>query len=131
MPEDRAWLEVVLAAADLLCWSKLICFTDVPVLAHCEIDAFRYAILHTPAKISLSARQVHLHLDRTWPWAKALEQAFCRLRAGSSPEHPPPLKRTTTPRLAPSRPTAGSLPRRRPRTGDAEALTPSSAMDDT
>lgn len=81
MPENKAWLEVVLAAADLVCWSKLICFSDEPVVAHCEIDFFRYAILHTAAKISRSARQVHLHLDRTWAWAKALERAFCRLRA--------------------------------------------------
>jgi hypothetical protein len=32
-------------------------------------------------KLTRSARQVCLHLDRTWAWAKALEKAFCRLRA--------------------------------------------------
>lgn len=81
VPENRAWLEVVLAAADLVCWSKLICFTDAPAIARCEIDSFRYAILHMAARITRSARQVHLRLDRTWSWATTLERAFCRLRA--------------------------------------------------
>src|SRR5229473_5487407 len=40
--ENNAWLEAVLAAADLVCWAKLICFAAVPSLARCEIAAFRY-----------------------------------------------------------------------------------------
>jgi hypothetical protein len=28
--ENNAWLEAVLAAADLVCWAKLICFAHVP-----------------------------------------------------------------------------------------------------
>ena len=35
--ENNAWLEVVLTAVDLVCWTKLICFADVPELARCEI----------------------------------------------------------------------------------------------
>jgi hypothetical protein len=81
MPENKAWMEVAMAAADLVCWSKLICFADEPAIARCEIEAFRYAILHMAGKLTRSARQVCLHLDRTWAWAKALEKAFCRLRA--------------------------------------------------
>ena len=81
MAENKAWMEVAMAAADLVCWSKLICFADEPAIARCEIEAFRYAILHMAGKLTRSARQVCLHLDRTWAWAKALEKAFCRLRA--------------------------------------------------
>lgn len=81
MAENKAWTEVAMAAADLVCWSKLICFADEPAIARCEIEAFRYAILHMAGKLTRSARQVCLHLDRTWAWAKALERAFCRLRA--------------------------------------------------
>jgi hypothetical protein len=80
-PENHAWLECVLSAADLVCWSKLICFADDPVLAHCEIAAFRYRILHIAARLARSGRVVHLRLDRTWAWAKQLAVAFSRLRA--------------------------------------------------
>jgi hypothetical protein len=79
--ENHAWLECVLAAADLVCWSKLICFFDDKVLAHCEIAAFRYCILHMAARIARSGRVVHLRLDRSWAWAKQLALGFSRLRA--------------------------------------------------
>jgi hypothetical protein len=79
--ENKAWMECALAGADLVCWSKLICFSDEPVIAHCEIDAFRYAILHMAARLTRSARAVYLRLDRTWAWAKVLATAFSRLRA--------------------------------------------------
>jgi hypothetical protein len=79
--ENKAWMECALAAADLVCWSKLICFADEPVIAHCEIEAFRYSILHIAARITRSSRAVYLRLDRTWAWAKVLARAFSRLRA--------------------------------------------------
>ncbi len=84
MAENKAWMEAALAAADLVCWSKLICFADEAVLAHCEIEAFRYAILHMAARITRSSRSVYLRLDRSWAWAKALARAFSRLRAAFS-----------------------------------------------
>ncbi len=52
--DNKAWMECALAAADLVCWSKLICFADEPVIAHCEIEAFRYAILHMAARLTRS-----------------------------------------------------------------------------
>jgi hypothetical protein len=78
--ENKAWMECALAAADLVCWSKLICFADEPAIAHCEIEAFRYTILHMAARLTRSARSVHLRLDRGWAWAGTLCQAFARLR---------------------------------------------------
>jgi hypothetical protein len=78
--ENHAWLECVLAAADLVAWSKLICFADNPAIARCEIATFRYRILHTAARITHGARTVRLRLDRTWTWAKTLALAFSRLR---------------------------------------------------
>ncbi len=71
----------MLAAADLVAWSKLICFVDDAVIAHCEIAAFRYRILHMAARLARSGRVVHLRLDRTWAWAKQLALGFSRLRA--------------------------------------------------
>jgi hypothetical protein len=79
--ENHAWLECVLAAADLVAWSKLICFAEDPDLACCEIANFRYQILHTAARITRSGRVVYLRLDRTWNWAKQLALGFSRLRA--------------------------------------------------
>ena len=79
--ENCAWLEAVLAAADLICWAKLICFAHVPSLARCEIAAFRYRVLHTAAQLTRSARQVCLRIDRTWRWAAQIAAGFHRLRA--------------------------------------------------
>jgi hypothetical protein len=79
--ENNAWLECVLAAADLVAWSKLICFADDPELARCEIANFRYRILHMAARLTRSGRVTRLRLDRTWSWAKQLALGFARLRA--------------------------------------------------
>jgi hypothetical protein len=79
--ENCAWLEAVLAGADLICWAKLICFAHTPSLARCEITAFRYRVLHTAAQLTRSARQVRLRIDRTWRWAAQIAEGFHRLRA--------------------------------------------------
>jgi hypothetical protein len=78
---NAAWLEIILAATDLVTWSKLIGFTDHPGLATCEIDTFRYRVLHVAARITRSARQIRLRIDATWRWATAISQAWQRLRA--------------------------------------------------
>lgn len=78
--ENRAWLECVLAAADLVAWSKLICFHDQPDLTYCEIDTYRYRILHTAARVTRTGRVVNLRFDETWTWAKQLALGFTRLR---------------------------------------------------
>jgi hypothetical protein len=79
--ENSAWLEAVLAAADLVCWAKLICFAHIPSLARCEIAAFRYRVLHAAAQLTRSARQTRLRIDRTWRWAAQIAEGFHRLRA--------------------------------------------------
>jgi Transposase DDE domain group 1 len=79
--ENSAWLEAVLAAADLVCWAKLICFARVPSLARCEIAAFRYRVLHVAAQLTRSARRTSLRIDRTWRWAAQIAEGFHRLRA--------------------------------------------------
>ena len=79
--ENNAWLEAVLAAADLVCWAKLICFAHLPSLARCEIAAFRYRVLHAAAQLTRSARTTRLRIDRTWRWATQIAEGFHRLRA--------------------------------------------------
>lgn len=78
---NAAWLEIVLAAADLVAWAQLIGFTHASELARCEIHAFRYRVLHVAARITRGARQLRLRIDATWRWATAIETAWQRLRA--------------------------------------------------
>jgi hypothetical protein len=79
--ENNAWLEAVLAAADLVCWAKLICFAAMPSLARREIAAFRYRVLHVAAQLTRSARRTCLRIDRAWRWAAQIAEGFRRLRA--------------------------------------------------
>ena len=78
---NAAWLEIILAAADLVAWAQLIGFTDNPELARCEINAFRYRVLHIAARITRGARQLRLRIDATWRWAEPIVTAWQRLRA--------------------------------------------------
>jgi len=79
--ENVAWLEVVLTAVDLVCWTKKVCFADIPELARCEIHAFRYRVLHVAARLIRGARQIRLRIDKTWRWALHIAEGFHRLRA--------------------------------------------------
>jgi hypothetical protein len=56
----------VLAAADLVCWAKLICLTGVPSLARCEIATFRYRINAGSA------------LGTSWVGARVSRSVICR-----------------------------------------------------
>ena len=78
---NAAWLEIILAATDLVAWAKLIGFAGEPDLARCEIAAFRYRVLHVAARITRGARQIRLRIDATWRWTTAICQAWQRLRA--------------------------------------------------
>jgi DDE family transposase len=77
---NAAWLEIVLAAADLVAWSRLIGFRDHPELARREIATFRYRVLHVAARITRGARQLRLRIDATWRWASEIATAWQRLR---------------------------------------------------
>ncbi|MCK5641649.1 MAG: transposase, partial [Gammaproteobacteria bacterium] len=78
---NAAWLEIILAANDLVAWTKLIGFADAPEIARCEIAAFRYRVLHVAARITRGARQLRLRIDATWRWATAIATAWQRIRA--------------------------------------------------
>ncbi len=78
--ENAAWLQVVLTAVDLVCWTKKICFADVTELARCEIATFRYRVLHVAARITRGGRQIRLRIDKSWRWATHIAEGFHRLR---------------------------------------------------
>jgi hypothetical protein len=82
-PENKAWLELSLAAADLLTWAQALCFTGD--LTRAEPATFRYRICTVAGKLTRTARITTMHLDRDWPWAQQLANAFTRLRAAPWP----------------------------------------------
>ena len=77
---NAAWLEIVLAATDLVTWTRLIGFADHPGLARAEITTFRYRVLHVAARITRGARQLRLRIDATWRWAALIATAWQHIR---------------------------------------------------
>ncbi len=77
---NAAWLEIIMAATDLVAWTKLLGFKDQPDLAKSEIDTFRYRVLHVAARITRGARQIRMRIDATWRWATAISEGWQRLR---------------------------------------------------
>jgi hypothetical protein len=76
---NAVWLELVLAAQDLTCWTQTLLLDGH--LAVAEPKTLRYRLLHVAARIIRHARRTILRLQATWPWATALARAFARLRA--------------------------------------------------
>jgi Transposase DDE domain group 1 len=84
LPFDRwrrnaIWLELVLAAQDLTCWTQALLLAGP--LARAEPKTLRYRLLHVAARIVRHARRLILRLQASWPWAAELARAFVRLRA--------------------------------------------------
>jgi hypothetical protein len=84
LPFDRwrrnaVWLELVLMAQDLTCWSQALLLDGALALA--EPKTLRYRLWHVAARIVRHARRTILRLQRSWPWAIELARAFARLRA--------------------------------------------------
>ena len=80
---NACWLELALAAADLITWSQALCFTGD--LATAEPATMRYRVLHVAGRLTRPARRLRLRIDEDWPWASDLASAFDRLRAAPWP----------------------------------------------
>jgi len=74
---NSAWLELVLAAADLLAWCQHVCLDGA--LARAEPRTLRYRLLHTAGRLVRSGRRVTLRLPDHWPWSTELAVAYRRL----------------------------------------------------
>ena len=74
---NGAWLELVLAGADLLAWLRSVALDGE--LARAEPKTLRYRLLHAAARIVRRARQVVLRLPAHWPWAVDLAGAYRRV----------------------------------------------------
>jgi len=80
---NRVWLQLVLLAHDLICWTQRLLLTGD--LAVCEPKRLRYRLLHTAGHLVFHARTATLRLQATWPWAGELAAAFARLKALPAP----------------------------------------------
>jgi hypothetical protein len=76
---NAAWMEMVLAAADLLVWCQQLLLTGE--LAVAEPRTLRYRLLHVAGRLVRRARQVWLRLPDHWPWTGDLLHAYRRLAA--------------------------------------------------
>jgi hypothetical protein len=76
---NQVWLWLVMAAQDLVAWTKQLCLTD-----HArawELKRLRYRLLHQSGRVARHARRTILRLGQDWPWAGQLAAAFERLQA--------------------------------------------------
>jgi hypothetical protein len=62
---NQVWLELVLAAQDLVCFTQALLLDGALALA--EPKTLRYRLLHTAARVVRHARRIILRLQRTWP----------------------------------------------------------------
>jgi hypothetical protein len=76
---NAAWMEMVLAAADLLVWCQQLLLDGE--LAVAEPRTLRYRLLHVAGRLVHQARQVWLRLPDQWPWTGELLDAYQRLAA--------------------------------------------------
>jgi len=76
---NAAWMEMVLAAADLLVWCQQLLLDGE--LAVAEPRTLRYRLLHVAGRLVRRARQLWLRLPGQSPWTSDLLDAYRRLAA--------------------------------------------------
>ena len=76
---NQVWLELVLAAQDLLTFFQRLCLDGQA--RHWEPKTLRHRLLHVAGRVARSGRRVFLRLQRSWRWASLLAGAFRRLRS--------------------------------------------------
>ncbi|MCA1680643.1 MAG: IS1380 family transposase [Actinobacteria bacterium] len=76
---NEVWLELSLIAQDLIAWTRPLALQGE--LQSAEPKRLRYRVLHQAGRIARSGRRTRLRLERSWPWAQALVEAFARIRA--------------------------------------------------
>lgn len=76
---NAAWMQLVLAAQDILAFAKALTLTGE--LAKAKPQTLRYRLLHQAGRLARSGRRTRLRLARHWPWAEDLVAACRRLDA--------------------------------------------------
>ncbi|GAA3485625.1 IS1380 family transposase [Streptomyces yanii] len=76
---NAVWLELSLAAIDLLAWTRVLLLDGE--LATAEPKKLRYRLLHVAARLTRGGRRLRLRISATWPWRNELAAAFHRFAA--------------------------------------------------
>jgi hypothetical protein len=76
---NQVWLELVLAAHDLLNLFQRLCLDGET--RRWEPRKLRHRLLHVAGRVVRSGRRVILRLQRSWPWTELLANAFRWMRA--------------------------------------------------
>jgi hypothetical protein len=76
---NACWVELVLMAQDLIAFTQGLAITGD--LAKAEPKRLRYSLLHVAGRLTSSGRTTTLRLQREWPWAQELADAFATLRS--------------------------------------------------
>jgi hypothetical protein len=76
---NKARLQAANIASDLLAHLQLLGLEPESELAAAEPESLRATILHIPARLTTHARRRVLRIEKTWPWATALLDAWERL----------------------------------------------------
>lgn len=74
---NHLWVQLVLAAHDLITFTKLVCLDGDLQLA--EPVTLRHRLLHVPARVVRHARRTYTRIAQHWPWTDQLVNAFARL----------------------------------------------------
>ncbi len=74
---NQVWLELVLMAQDLIAFFQHLCLRGEA--QRWEPKKLRYRLFHTAGRIIRSGRSCYLRLQRAWPWARMLVDAFRRM----------------------------------------------------
>ena len=80
---NQVWLWLVMAAQDLVAWTRQLCLEDQA--AAWELKRLRYRLLHQAGRVSRHARRTVLRLAADWAWSGQLAAAFARLKALPAP----------------------------------------------
>jgi hypothetical protein len=76
---NEVWVQIVMLAHDLIIWTQALALDGE--LAKAEPKRLRYRLLHVAGRLAFSGRGAKLRLQRTWPWATDLAEAFAKLKA--------------------------------------------------
>lgn len=74
---NGAWLACNVLAHNLARWTGRLGLGDGRTMT----KTFRHRVLAMPGRITRTARRVHLHLPRRWPWARLITNALAQLRS--------------------------------------------------
>ncbi|MHB8590215.1 MAG: IS1380 family transposase [Candidatus Dormibacteraceae bacterium] len=75
---NRAWLELILIAQDLIAFFQRICLRGEA--KEWDPKTLRYRLFHTAARLVRSGRRMILRLQKTWRWTPMLYDAFKLVR---------------------------------------------------